>query len=103
MDSDWATGFGLIGDLIGHESILNQPNYHFGMMFYGLSFISSLSGNVKLNKLLSVGGAGAVLFFSYAMFDIGQLCIACIIGTVLSELENFDFYQTSKLIYRRRF
>ena len=88
MDSDWATGFGLISGLLGHESFLNQPNYHFGMIFYGLSFISSLLGNIKLNKLLSIGGGGAVLFFSYAMFDIGQMCIACIIGTVSNDLVN---------------
>ena len=80
LNSDWATGFGLIGPLIGRDSILNQPNYHFGMLFYLISMLSSFYGWRTTNRLLSLGGAGAVLFFSYAMYDIGKLCIACILG-----------------------
>lgn len=80
QDSDWARGFGLIGPLIGHGSVLNQPNYHYGILFYAISLVSVWCNWRTMNRIMALSGGGAMVFFSYAMLDIGKLCIVCILG-----------------------
>ena len=80
QDSDWARGFGLIGPLIGHASVLNQPNYHYGILFYAISLVSVWCNWRTMSRIMALSGGGAMVFFSYAMLDIGKLCIVCILG-----------------------
>jgi uncharacterized membrane protein len=79
---------------LGEDSDLIQPNYHYGMIHYGLSGLFGIFWP-KMARMCSLGGIGALFFFSYAMYDIGALCIACIIGHIVNLLLFYiDFIQS---------
>ena len=74
--------------ILGEDSDLIQPNYHYGMIHYALSGLFGIFWP-KMARMCSLGGIGALFFFSYAMYDIGALCIACIIGKVRHSMALF--------------
>ena len=78
--------------ILGEDSDLIQPNYHYGMIHYALSGLFGIFWP-KMARMCSLGGIGALFFFSYAMYDIGALCIACIIGKVRHSMALFSEYQ----------
>ena len=78
--------------ILGEDSDLIQPNYHYGMIHYALSGLFGIFWP-KMGRMCSLGGIGALFFFSYAMYDIGALCIACIIGKVQHVMALFPEYQ----------
>lgn len=94
LESKWARGFGFLEQILGEDSDLIQPNYHYGMIHYALSGLFGIFWP-KMARICSLGGIGALLFFSYAMYDIGALCIACIIGHIVNILLFYiDFTQS---------
>ena len=74
-----------------------QPNYIFGIAHYLLQVIASLTCS-DLGKSLSFGGIFVSLFFFYAMYDIGAICIACVFAHVVNfGLFYIDFFGKSKI------
>ena len=68
--------------MLPEGSVLVQPNYIYGLVHYALQFFVTLMGDTNLQKTLSLGGIGATFYFSYAMYQLGTICIACVAGHV---------------------
>ena len=77
------------------DHILIQPNYIYGLGHYGLQVVVTILADPSLGKTLSLGGLFATAYFSYAMYDLGVLCIACIIGHMVNlALYYIDFFSS---------
>ena len=68
--------------VLGDDSPLVQPNYNYALVFYVINLLAGLTCS-DLARYCSLGGLGAVVFFSYAMYDIGAICIACLLGVFI--------------------
>ncbi|XP_075034943.1 vitamin K epoxide reductase complex subunit 1-like protein 1 [Mixophyes fleayi] len=86
--SRWGRGFGLVENIFGAKSLLNQPNSVFGVLFYALQialgFVGSVSAAVTLlgTSLLSIAGS---LYLAYILFYILEdFCVICITTYVLN-------------------
>ncbi|XP_068100086.1 vitamin K epoxide reductase complex subunit 1-like protein 1 [Hyperolius riggenbachi] len=86
--SRWGRGFGLVENILGAQSLLNQPNSVFGMVFYtlqvSLGFVGSVGAAVTLvtTSLVSIAGS---LYLAYILFYILEdFCVICITTYVLN-------------------
>ncbi|XP_072889513.1 vitamin K epoxide reductase complex subunit 1-like protein 1 isoform X1 [Hemitrygon akajei] len=88
--SRWGRGFGLLGTFLGQDSILNQPNSVYGLLFYLLQLLLSLTGSavaavvLLLTSLVSLAGS---LYLAYILvFVLRDLCLVCVTTYVLNLL-----------------
>ncbi|XP_072127560.1 vitamin K epoxide reductase complex subunit 1-like protein 1 [Mobula birostris] len=88
--SRWGRGFGLLGTFLGQDSILNQPNSVYGLLFYLLQVLLSLTGSavaavvLLLTSLLSLAGS---LYLAYILvFVLRDFCLVCVTTYVLNLL-----------------
>ncbi|KAM8961257.1 vitamin K epoxide reductase complex subunit 1-like protein 1 [Pelodytes ibericus] len=86
--SRWGRGFGLVENILGPQSLANQPNSVFGILFYLLQillgFVGSVTAAVTLlgTSLLSIGGS---LYLAYILFYILEdFCVICVTTYVLN-------------------
>ncbi|XP_073491655.1 vitamin K epoxide reductase complex subunit 1-like protein 1 [Aquarana catesbeiana] len=86
--SRWGRGFGLVEGILGAQSLLNQPNSVFGILFYtlqiALGFVPSLAAVATLlvTSLVSIAGS---LYLAYILFYILEdFCVICITTYVLN-------------------
>ncbi|XP_072889514.1 vitamin K epoxide reductase complex subunit 1-like protein 1 isoform X2 [Hemitrygon akajei] len=86
----WGRGFGLLGTFLGQDSILNQPNSVYGLLFYLLQLLLSLTGSavaavvLLLTSLVSLAGS---LYLAYILvFVLRDLCLVCVTTYVLNLL-----------------
>lgn len=86
--SRWGRGFGLVENLFGAQSLLNQPNSVFGVLFYilqiALGFVGLVAAAVTLlvTSLVSIAGS---LYLAYILFYILEdFCVICITTYVLN-------------------
>ena len=74
-------------------SIILQPNYIYGMVHYGLQLLATVFSAHAFGRTLSLGGIGATIFFTYAMYKIGALCLACVVGHIINiALYYIDYF-----------
>ncbi|XP_048372998.1 vitamin K epoxide reductase complex subunit 1 [Sphaerodactylus townsendi] len=80
--SRWGRGFGLVADLLGSHSLLNQPNSIFGIAFYTLQVLLGFSNSglaaVALlgSSLISIAGS---LYLAYILiFVLHDFCVVCV-------------------------
>ena len=77
--SKWGTGFGVVGDLLGQDHPLNQPNSVYGICFYSLilllafinvGFVAKIQVNKKFEEYQSE-------FFAHFLFIVVGLPGLC--------------------------
>ncbi|XP_062956862.1 vitamin K epoxide reductase complex subunit 1 isoform X1 [Cynocephalus volans] len=82
LESRWGRGFGLVEQVLGQDSILNQSNSIFGCIFYTLQLLlGCLRGHwasvlLVLSSLVSL--AGSVYLAWILFFVLYDFCIVCI-------------------------
>ncbi|KAM9305119.1 vitamin K epoxide reductase complex subunit 1-like protein 1 [Gastrophryne carolinensis] len=90
--SRWGRGFGLVEKILGAQSILNQPNSVFGVLFYGLQLLLGLWGGAAAltsvalvaSSLVSIAGS---LYLAYVLFYILEdFCVLCVTTYLLNFL-----------------
>ncbi|XP_073403613.1 vitamin K epoxide reductase complex subunit 1-like protein 1 [Dendrobates tinctorius] len=86
--SRWGRGFGLVEDVLGPQSLLNQPNSVFGVLFYALQTVLGFSGlavaavTLLVTSLVSIAGS---LYLAYILFYILEdFCVICITTYVIN-------------------
>ncbi|XP_071978986.1 vitamin K epoxide reductase complex subunit 1-like protein 1 [Engystomops pustulosus] len=86
--SRWGRGFGLVENLLGAHSPLNQPNSVFGVVFYALQIVLGFVGLVAaavtllVSSLVSIAGS---LYLAYILFYVLEdFCVICITTYVLN-------------------
>ncbi|KAM4698347.1 vitamin K epoxide reductase complex subunit 1-like protein 1 [Rhinophrynus dorsalis] len=86
--SRWGRGFGLVEQIFGSQSLMNQPNSVFGILFYGLQillgFVGSVTAAVTLlgTSLMSIAGS---LYLAYILFYVLEdFCVICVTTYVLN-------------------
>ena len=72
FSSKWGTGFGVVGDLIGSDHPLNQPNSIYGICFYSfillLAFINvGFVAKIQVNK--KFGEYQSQIFCTFSLFS----------------------------------
>nr|XP_033800945.1 vitamin K epoxide reductase complex subunit 1 [Geotrypetes seraphini] len=86
--SRWGRGFGLLENFVGWNSVINQPNSVFGIMFYSLQillgFVGTIAAAVTLIGTSVVSVAGS-LFLAYILFFVlYDFCVICVTTYILN-------------------
>jgi len=82
FSSQYARGFGLIGDYLGEDHLLNQPNPVYGIAFFSLMTFLSLFNRkfiATLQILLSLASVAMSCYLGYLLvFVIKSICVICV-------------------------
>ncbi|XP_041038073.1 vitamin K epoxide reductase complex subunit 1-like protein 1 [Carcharodon carcharias] len=88
--SRWGRGFGMLGALVGHDSTLNQPNSVYGLLFYLLQVLLSLTDSAMAAIALaasSVVSLAGSLYLAYILFFVlHDFCLVCVTTYALNAL-----------------
>ncbi|XP_078063522.1 vitamin K epoxide reductase complex subunit 1-like protein 1 isoform X1 [Mustelus asterias] len=88
--SRWGRGFGLLGGIFGHDSVLNQPNGVYGVIFYLLQVLLSLTDSAMAAIALaasSVVSLAGSLYLAYVLFLVlHDFCLVCVTTYALNGL-----------------
>ncbi|GCB84312.1 hypothetical protein scyTo_0024864, partial [Scyliorhinus torazame] len=80
--SQWGRGFGLFGDILGHDSILNQPNSVYRILFYLLQVLLSLTESAMAAIALAASSvvslAGSLYLAYLLLFILHNFCLVCV-------------------------
>uniref|UniRef100_W5LVA0 vitamin-K-epoxide reductase (warfarin-sensitive) n=1 Tax=Lepisosteus oculatus TaxID=7918 RepID=W5LVA0_LEPOC len=82
MSSRWGRGFGLVELVVGVDSLANQPNSVFGVIFYVLQLVlgQSLSSRAALLLVLTswLSVAGSLYLACILVFVLWDFCMVCV-------------------------
>ncbi|XP_045173681.1 vitamin K epoxide reductase complex subunit 1-like protein 1 [Mercenaria mercenaria] len=82
FNSRYGTGFGLLEHIVGKDSILNQPNSVFGVIFYVVmaALATNMSYSLVVLQLITAiaGGLGSVYLAYILVFILGDFCVVCV-------------------------
>ncbi|CAI9590469.1 unnamed protein product [Staurois parvus] len=88
LSSRWGRGFGLLGSIFGKDSVMNQPNSVFGLIFYLLQMllgmtVSAVAALVLMSSsIVSVVGS---LYLAYILyFVLKDFCVICVATYLLN-------------------
>ncbi|KAG0410693.1 hypothetical protein HPB47_012177 [Ixodes persulcatus] len=88
--SRYGRGFGLLGHIVGSDSVYNQPNSVFGVLFYlSVLVFGALDGRTlaKLHLVLSViSNIGSVYLACILYFVLHDFCVVCVTMYVINAL-----------------
>ncbi|BES97801.1 vitamin K epoxide reductase complex subunit [Nesidiocoris tenuis] len=100
--SQWGTGFGFVGQLLGEDSVFNQPNSVPGMVFYVIAFILSFPDQAVFAKILlfqSVLANFMSVYLAYILyFLLRDFCIVCISTYVTNATLLYLAYHKRRLL-----
>ncbi|KAJ1125626.1 hypothetical protein NDU88_004050 [Pleurodeles waltl] len=86
--SRWGRGFGLLEHIFGRQSVVNQPNSVFGVLFYSLQILLGFSGTAGAAVILlctSVVSLAGSLYLAYILFFVLEdFCVICITTYILN-------------------
>ncbi|XP_078508622.1 vitamin K epoxide reductase complex subunit 1 [Lissotriton helveticus] len=86
--SRWGRGFGLLEHIFGQQSLVNQPNSVFGVIFYCLQILLGFSGTTGAAVTLlstSVVSLAGSLYLAYILFFVLEdFCVICITTYILN-------------------
>ncbi|KAJ1184839.1 hypothetical protein NDU88_001636 [Pleurodeles waltl] len=86
--SRWGRGFGLLGSIFGQDSVLNQPNSVFCLIFYVLQMLLGLTVSAVAALILMTSSIVSVvgsLYLAYVMyFALKGFCIICVATYLLN-------------------
>ncbi|KAM4046916.1 vitamin K epoxide reductase complex subunit 1-like protein 1 isoform 2-T2 [Anomaloglossus baeobatrachus] len=84
----YGRGFGLLGSIFGKDSVMNQPNSVFGLIFYSLQMllgmtVSAVAALVLMSSsIVSVVGS---LYLAYILyFVLKNFCVICVTTYLLN-------------------
>ncbi|XP_062514292.1 vitamin K epoxide reductase complex subunit 1-like protein 1 [Corticium candelabrum] len=87
--SEYGRGFGIIGSLLGKDSMLNQPNAAFGMIFYCIFIFIGLTRSAFLETVglvLAIGSCIVSVYLSYVLYLLKDVCIVCMATYIMNFL-----------------
>lgn len=80
--SKYGRGFGILGELLGEDHLLNQPNSIFGMIFYCLVIIMGEIKSLKVAKFqrvfISLSNLMSIYLAYLLYFVLKDFCIVCV-------------------------
>jgi len=80
--SEYGTGFGIIGKVLGTDSLFNLPNGFYGLLCYPLFLATSLTKDKRvalIQLLFGVAGVLLSVYLAFAMvYFLGDACVVCI-------------------------
>ncbi|XP_011668383.1 vitamin K epoxide reductase complex subunit 1-like [Strongylocentrotus purpuratus] len=80
--SKYGKGFGIIGQILGEDNILNQPNSIYGIIFFclqiALAMVFSYSASILLLLTSVVSVIGCFYLAYILMFVLEDACLVCI-------------------------
>lgn len=80
--SKYGRGFGILGELLGEDHLLNQPNSIFGMIFYCLVIIMGEIKSIKVAKFqrvfISLSNLMSIYLAYLLYFVLKDFCIVCV-------------------------
>jgi len=80
LHSDFGTGFGIVGPLLGKDHFLNQKNALYGLIFYVLLLVLQ-SYRSKMTIVLSFAAAVVMnlmtVYLVGLLYKLGTVCIVC--------------------------
>ncbi|OCT92309.1 vitamin K epoxide reductase complex subunit 1-like protein 1 [Xenopus laevis] len=88
LSSRWGRGFGMLGSIFGKDSLINQPNGLFGLIFYLLQMllgmtVSAVAALVLMtSSILSVVGSVYLAYILY--FVLKDFCVICVTTYLLN-------------------
>ncbi|XP_029462743.1 vitamin K epoxide reductase complex subunit 1 [Rhinatrema bivittatum] len=86
--SRWGRGFGLLENFAGRNSVINQPNSVFGVVFYCLQILLGFVGSSAAAATLlgtSVVSVAGSLFLAYILFFVlHDFCVICVTTYILN-------------------
>ncbi|XP_055914678.1 vitamin K epoxide reductase complex subunit 1-like protein 1 [Eupeodes corollae] len=87
--SRYGKGFGIIGWILGEESLLNTPNGELGIVFYiAIGILSFIEGPLssKIQLFLAILSNCMSIYLAYLLyFVLDSFCIVCV-GTYVANL-----------------
>ncbi|MEE6469749.1 hypothetical protein FKM82_008754 [Ascaphus truei] len=88
LSSRWGRGFGLLGSIFGKDSVMNQPNSVFGLVFYLLQLLLGMTVSAVAALLLMTSSIVSVmgsLYLAYILyFVLKDFCVICIATYLLN-------------------
>ncbi|KAL1132492.1 hypothetical protein AAG570_010447 [Ranatra chinensis] len=82
FNSKYGKGFGIVGEIFGNDSVMNQPNSVPGMVFYAICFLLSLNRAATSAKTLFIFSMVSnlmSLYLAYILyFILHDFCIVCV-------------------------
>ncbi|KAK5640872.1 hypothetical protein RI129_009419 [Pyrocoelia pectoralis] len=80
--SEYGKGFGILGRLLGNDSVFNLPNSLYGILFY--SFLATVGfSDSTFTTTIALGATvlsncASVYFASILIFILKDLCVVCV-------------------------
>ncbi|KAF5269640.1 hypothetical protein FQR65_LT05979 [Abscondita terminalis] len=101
--SKFGKGFGMIGNILGEDSALNQPNSLFGILIYSFLATIVLSDSRLVTKvalsIILLSNVASVYFGYILIFILHDFCIVCVciyvvnfvnLLLILKKINNID-------------
>ncbi|KAL5017491.1 hypothetical protein ScPMuIL_007080 [Solemya velum] len=85
--SRYGRGFGLVDRVVASDSILNQPNSVFGMLFYLLQIVMifDVSYAVTFTQLsMALMANVGTVYLAYILYTMGDFCVVCVTTYVIN-------------------
>ncbi|OCT95078.1 vitamin K epoxide reductase complex subunit 1-like protein 1 [Xenopus laevis] len=88
LSSRWGRGFGMLGSIFGKDSLINQPNSVFGLVFYLLQMVLGMTVSavaalvLMTSSIVSVVGSVYLAYILY--FVLKDFCVICVITYLLN-------------------
>lgn len=112
FSSRYGTGFGLLEHIVGKESVLNQPNSVYGVIFYVIMMALAPSAKYSLTVLQLItalcGGLGSLYLAYILLFILDDFCVVCVstyalnITLIVCSLFKYKAVQETELAKRER-
>lgn len=101
--SKYGRGFGLVEPVLGKDSFLNIPNPIFGVLFYGMVIVLSLTRHSqKVMKALTIlAGISCIMsvYLATILYKLQDTCVVCISTYLVNFLLLFlSFKRYNELI-----
>ncbi|KAB0793543.1 hypothetical protein PPYR_13163 [Photinus pyralis] len=94
--SEYGKGFGILGRVVGEDSVFNVPNSLYGILFY--SFMATVAfSDSTLTTTIALGATilsncSSVYFASILIFVLKDLCLVCVTIYVINLINLILIY-----------
>lgn len=82
FSTPYGKGFGVVGKILGEDSVLNVPNGVFGLAFYSTLLLTAFNRSPMVTKFqlgLAVVSNSLSIYLAYLLyFVIENLCVVCV-------------------------
>ncbi|KAJ8312459.1 hypothetical protein KUTeg_009832 [Tegillarca granosa] len=100
--SQYGRGFGLLQYIVGKDSVLNQPNSVFGIMFYIIQIVCAFIFTIDAAKIqvttCIMANCGSVYLAYILYFVLEDFCVVCVSTYVVNALLLFYAIKKRRLL-----